>query len=83
MQKRLKIDLIPNIRVIVTAGAAGIGKTIAESFLSNGAKVTVCDTSESAVKEFNDDHRDATAIVTDVSDFIQVDNFFKIVLLWV
>jgi NAD(P)-dependent dehydrogenase (short-subunit alcohol dehydrogenase family) len=77
MQKPLKIDLKPNTRVIVTAGAAGIGKTIAESFLYNGAKVVVCDLSKRAVEEFNDDQLGATAIVTDVSDFNQVDKFFK------
>jgi len=32
-----------NQRVIVTAGAAGIGREIARAFAANGAKVFVCD----------------------------------------
>jgi NAD(P)-dependent dehydrogenase (short-subunit alcohol dehydrogenase family) len=30
-------------RVLVTAGAAGIGREIARAFAANGAKVFVCD----------------------------------------
>jgi NAD(P)-dependent dehydrogenase (short-subunit alcohol dehydrogenase family) len=32
-----------NQRVLVTAGAAGIGREIARAFAANGAKVFVCD----------------------------------------
>jgi len=32
-----------NQRVLVTAGAAGIGREIARAFEANGAKVFVCD----------------------------------------
>lgn len=28
---------------VVTGGASGIGKTVAQSFLDNGANVVVCD----------------------------------------
>ena len=31
------------MRVLVTAGAAGIGRTIAATFLEHGARVHVCD----------------------------------------
>lgn len=36
-------------RVLVTAGAAGIGRSIAEAFLGNGASVFVCDLDEKAL----------------------------------
>jgi NAD(P)-dependent dehydrogenase (short-subunit alcohol dehydrogenase family) len=33
-------------RVIVTAGAAGIGRRIAERFAAEGARVHICDVTE-------------------------------------
>lgn len=38
------------MRVLVTAGAAGIGRAIAETFLRHGARVHVCDIDEAALK---------------------------------
>lgn len=38
-------------RVVVTAGAAGIGRAIAEGFLSAGARVHVCDVDAAAVAD--------------------------------
>ena len=43
-------------RVVVTAGAAGIGRSIAEGFLSCGASVYVCDIDEKAVGQMLADH---------------------------
>ena len=34
---------IKGLRVIVTAGAAGIGREVARTFLREGAQVQVCD----------------------------------------
>ena len=36
-------------RVLVTAGAAGIGLAIARAFLATGAQVFICDVDESAI----------------------------------
>ena len=53
-------------RVLVTAGAAGIGRVIAERFLQNGARVAVCDVDPAAVQEFQAAHPDTIAVVADV-----------------
>ena len=38
------------LRVLVTAGASGIGRAIAQTFLDHGARVHVCDVDERALK---------------------------------
>src|SRR5438132_775882 len=38
------------LRVLITAGAAGIGRVIAQTFLEHGARVHVCDVDERALK---------------------------------
>ena len=37
-------------RVLVTAGAAGIGRAIAQTFVDHGARVHVCDIDEAALR---------------------------------
>src|SRR5437868_1351627 len=37
------------LRVLVTAGAAGIGRSIAQTFVDNGARVHICDVDDSAL----------------------------------
>src|SRR6266478_132190 len=39
------------LRVLVTAGAAGIGRAIAQTFLEHGARVHVCDIDERALAQ--------------------------------
>jgi NAD(P)-dependent dehydrogenase (short-subunit alcohol dehydrogenase family) len=55
------------LRVLVTAGAAGIGAAIARSFLETGAKVLICDVDSDALGRFAQAHPEAAAIPTDVS----------------
>jgi NAD(P)-dependent dehydrogenase (short-subunit alcohol dehydrogenase family) len=38
-------------RVLITAGASGIGREIAPAFAGNGAKVFVCDIDATALDE--------------------------------
>jgi NAD(P)-dependent dehydrogenase (short-subunit alcohol dehydrogenase family) len=46
-----KMDLgIAGLRVIVTAGAAGIGREVAGTFMREGARVYVCDVDQTAVE---------------------------------
>ncbi len=63
--------------VLVSGGAAGIGRTIAESFLLAGAKVHVCDSSAENLDDFLAANAGATATLADVSIPAQVDQVFS------
>ncbi len=63
-------------RVIVTGGANGIGRIVAESFLGEGARVWICDIDPQAIDEFRASNPGAGASLADVSDPDQVDQFF-------
>ncbi|HJW55229.1 MAG TPA: SDR family oxidoreductase [Burkholderiaceae bacterium] len=54
-------------RVLVTAGAAGIGKEIARSFATNGAAVCVCDINAQALDAALQDIPGLKTIVCDIS----------------
>lgn len=54
-------------RVLVTAGASGIGRAIAERFLEDGARVAICDADASAVSAFAAAHPEAVSAVADVT----------------
>ncbi|MFG1348002.1 SDR family oxidoreductase [Xanthobacter autotrophicus DSM 431] len=56
-------------RVVVTAGAAGIGRIITEGFLAAGAQVHVCDVDPAAVADAAGSGEDQlTASIADVAD---------------
>ena len=71
----LPVDLSGR-RVLVTGGAAGIGRVIAEGFLSAGARTRVCDISEDAVAAIRHDLPEIEAVHADVSDPRSVDAMF-------
>ena len=60
-------------RVIVTAGAAGIGLAIARTFRDHGAKVHVCDVDDKVLAELDKDIHRTKADVSSVAD---VDRLF-------
>jgi NAD(P)-dependent dehydrogenase (short-subunit alcohol dehydrogenase family) len=66
--------------VLITAGAAGIGRRIAEKFLSNGCSVHICDIDHVAIDDFIADNPNASASVADVSEVGQVEVLFKDIL---
>ena len=66
-------------RVIVTAGARGIGKSIAASYLNLGAKVAICDIDEISLNEIQQDFPSLLTACVDMSSLPQTDSFFDIV----
>jgi NAD(P)-dependent dehydrogenase (short-subunit alcohol dehydrogenase family) len=67
---------IGGLRVMVSAGANGIGLEIARSFAREGAKVHVCDADREAVGRLAKSDPALGATVCDVSDRAQVQRFF-------
>lgn len=59
---------IEGLRVLVTAGAAGIGLEVARAFVEEGAKVHVCDVDEAALAALAGSDPRITATNTDVAD---------------
>ena len=62
--------------VLISGGAAGIGRHIAGDFLENGAAVHVCDSSAENIESFLDSHPGASATQADVADAESVDRVF-------
>ncbi len=65
----------PELRVIVSAGAGGIGRAIAETFIVNGAKVVVSDVDETALEGFRGAFPDHPALRADAGIQSEVDAF--------
>ena len=64
-------------RVVITAGAAGIGLVIAKNYLAAGAKVAICDIDPNAIQEFKNNYPNSLAICANVTDEKEMDNFFN------
>ena len=64
------------LRVLVTAGAAGIGRTIAATFLEHGARVHVCDVDQLALDACRRDLPEVSQSVADVSKLEDVERLF-------
>lgn len=62
---------------IISAGAAGIGRAIADTLIEAGAKVAVFDISQDAVTDFLSAHPQMIGRVVDVSDRAGVEAFFS------
>lgn len=63
-------------RVVVTAGAQGIGLVIARTFVEAGAQVHICDVNADALAAAKASMPGITASLTDVSNETQVDAMF-------
>ena len=64
------------LRVIVTAGASGIGRAIADLLIARGAKVHVCDVSDDFLADFRAAHPEAGATKADVASEADVERLF-------
>src|SRR5512134_3231970 len=65
-----------DLRVLVTAGAAGIGRAIATTFLEHGARVHICDIDRNALEEMKTAVPAVTRTVADVASRADVDRLF-------
>ena len=68
---------LKDLRVLITAGAGGIGLKVAEAFHREGARVHVCDVDEKALSALKTSHPKVSASHCDVSDRAQVAALFK------
>ena len=69
--------LPPTTRVLVTAGASGIGRAIADLFLDQGAQVHICDVSDAFLADFRSTHPKAGCTKADVSSDSEVKHLFN------
>ena len=64
-------------RILVTAGAGGIGLAMAEAFLAAGAKVHIADVNAEAVAAITAEHDGITGTVGDISKAADLDVLFR------
>jgi NAD(P)-dependent dehydrogenase (short-subunit alcohol dehydrogenase family) len=64
------------LRVLITAGAAGIGKAFAETFADAGAKVFICDVDPAALDALRKARPEIGSCIADVVDPKAVDALF-------
>jgi NAD(P)-dependent dehydrogenase (short-subunit alcohol dehydrogenase family) len=70
--------LIPaGTRAVVTAGASGIGRAIADALIAQGARVLICDVSDEFLADFRRAHPEAGASRADVSNEADVERLFR------
>ena len=68
--------IVPGTRVLVTAGASGIGRSIADCLMAHGCRVHICDIADSHLDAFRAQHKDAGASKADVSSEKDVARLF-------
>ena len=67
---------IKGLRVLVTAGAGGIGLEVARAFIREGARVFVCDVDQAALAALKTDDPKVKGVTCDVADRAAVKRMF-------
>jgi short chain dehydrogenase len=67
-------------RVVLTAGAAGIGRITLQSFVDAGARVVTCDVDQAALDRLRGELPTVPAIPADVAEPADVDRLFELAL---
>ena len=70
-------SLLQDKRIVITAGANGIGLSMARCFLEQGATVCVCDQDGTAVAALSGSHNKLHGFEVDVADPSAVQSFFE------
>lgn len=70
-------DNLTGKRILITAGAAGIGRIMAEMMSAAGARVFVCDIDTTALADLATTHPDIGQMQADISDRSAVQAFFE------
>ncbi len=68
------------MRVLITAGAAGLGRTMTETFVESGAEVAVCDVDEGALVNLQDRFPGVITRRADVAMEGEVEAFFDMAI---
>ena len=79
MSDKDEMGLQPGLRVLVTAGAAGIGRAIAEAFADREARVHICDVDDAALESCRSERPEIGISRCDVAEETQVDRLFETV----
>lgn len=74
--QRMRLPGLEGLRVAITAGAGGIGLSIARELSRQGARVAICDVDNSALAGASKELDAEVACIADVSDSSQVAKFF-------
>lgn len=73
------IGALQGRRALVTAGAAGIGRVIAQQLIDAGARCMVCDVDETALADYAATFGKGLAVRADVANEAQIDALFSAV----
>jgi NAD(P)-dependent dehydrogenase (short-subunit alcohol dehydrogenase family) len=68
--------LAKDLRVLVTAGASGIGRAISDLLTARGARLHICDVSDDFLADYRATHRDARVTKADVASETDVARLF-------
>jgi NAD(P)-dependent dehydrogenase (short-subunit alcohol dehydrogenase family) len=68
--------ITPGLRALVTAGASGIGRAIADALIEHGVRVQICDVADDHLADFQKSHPQAGATKADVASDSDVERLF-------
>jgi NAD(P)-dependent dehydrogenase (short-subunit alcohol dehydrogenase family) len=64
-------------RVVITGGASGLGRMMAQKFLSQGDRLAICDVSRVHIDALKQEMPEALCVECDVTDEFQMQGFFE------
>src|SRR5205823_1813814 len=70
-------QLLSGNRSVITAGASGIGRAIADTLIANGARVAICDIADEFLTDFKKAHPEMPALKADVANDTDVAALFN------